>query len=257
MDVFEAIERRASVRTFTGEPLTEEEITKLARAALRAPTAGNLLHYSVVCITGDHQKEALYDLCSKQPFIKSAALLMVFNIDENRNKKWIDRWGGHFHFDGPYPASIASSDALIAAQNVVLAAEAMGLGSVYVGNVIGAAQKVREALGYPDLVVPLAMLCIGRPRAVPEPRGRLDLRAVLHRERYQDFSSDEIEGLYGDLERQWADANPEGMLSRTGVKVTSRAQWTTLAHYTEQSIREGDLQMRLALEDAGFHGFAK
>jgi len=97
MDVLEAIRNRASVRTYTDQPVTQDEIDVLLQAGLRAPSSGNLLHYSVIKkVTDQTAKDALCSICFDQPFIRRAPLLLVFNADQNRNKKWIEQFGGHF-----------------------------------------------------------------------------------------------------------------------------------------------------------------
>ena len=252
MDVLDCIENRSSVRVYKDEPLSEREFDILVRAALRAPSAGNLLQYSIVAVTDQATKHQLCEMMGRQPFIKKAPLLMIFNADEHRIEKWLERWGGHFHFDGQYVFHIACSDALIASENVVLAAEALGLGSVYVGNVIGRANQVRQLLGYPRHVVPVALLCIGRPLFPPAKRERLSVRAILHKERYQDYTDEEMTEIYGGLESEWATKNPEGLTIAGGVKVRSRAEWTMNAHYTEEHIRTGDEEMKRAMVEAGF-----
>ena len=252
MDVLDAINKRASVRVFAGEPLTQEETDILIDAALRAPSSGNLLHYSVVQVTSQEVKDALYDVCFKQPFIRNAPLVLVFNADENRNSKWIEEYGGHFHFDGPCYLGKGFCDALIAAQNVVLASEGLGLGSVYVGSVLNKARDVRRVLAYPRYVVPVVMLCVGRPKVRPKPRWRLPARAILHVEKYQDFSKDEIRQVYQGAEADWQAENPGGVTGRNGLHASSYSEYRTLVHYNEVYCRQADVEFREAARDAGF-----
>jgi nitroreductase len=252
VDVLETIRNRASVRSFTSEPLTRHEIDVLMDAALRAPSSGNLLHYSVVKVTDQTVKDTLHDICFKQPFIKAAPLVLVFNADQNRNQKWIEQYGGHFHFDGPAYLGKGICDALIASENVVLAAEGLGLGSVYVGTVLNRARDVRRALNYPQYVVPVVLLAVGHPKAHPGLTPRIPLRAICHEQGYQDFSPEEIRAIYGEKEAEWKAEYPDGVTGANGAKAHSVSEYFTMLRYTETGIREADREFMAAVREAGF-----
>ncbi len=252
VDVLEAIRNRASVRAYAGEPLTGDEIDILMQAGLRAPSSGNLLHYSVIKITDQAVKDALCKICFDQTFIKLAPLVLVFNADQNRNRKWIEQFGGHFHFDGPAYLGKGFCDALIAAQNIVITAEGLGLGSVYVGSVLNRARDVRRVLNYPRYVVPVVLLAIGRPKRRPRSSPRLPLRAILHEQSYQDFSAEDIRDIYHDKEAAWQALNPNGLTGRNGARASSDSEYFTLIRYNEVSIREADSEFAAAAREAGF-----
>jgi len=118
MDLLDILENRASVRSFRSDPLTEEQGATLLHAAERAPTAGNLQDYSVVLVTSPDLKAKMAGLCWNQPFIKKTPLFMIFNIDQHRSSRWIERSGGRKVF---------------------------GPGSVYVAIVAGAARSIRQS----------------------------------------------------------------------------------------------------------------
>jgi hypothetical protein len=180
MDLFDILEKRASVRSFRDDPLTGEQIATLLHAAERAPTAGNLQDYSIVLVTDADLKAKLTELCWEQPFIKKAPLFMVFNIDQHRSSLWIERCGGRRVFDGPTGFARSLMDIGIASENIVLAAESLGL-------------------------------CVGFPEKRPQPKPRLPLRAIMHQDRYQDFSGEEIDRIYGARESAWKESNPQGL----------------------------------------------
>ncbi|MDP2860065.1 MAG: nitroreductase family protein [Bacillota bacterium] len=252
MDLFDILEKRASVRSFRDDPLTGEQVATLLHAAERAPTAGNLQDYSIVLVTCLDLKAKLAELCWKQPFIKKAPLFMIFNIDQHRSSLWIERSGGRKVFDGPTGFARSFMDIGIASENVVLAAESLGLGSVYIAIVAGAARSIRQLLGYPPLVVPVLGLCVGWPDKRPQPKPRLPLRAIVHRDRYQDFSGEEIDRIYGARESAWKQANPQGLTLPDGRIVKSLSQWTTLGHYGGDIVAQWDEEFVEAIREAGF-----
>jgi len=252
MSLFDILENRASVRSFREDPLTDDQVAALLHAAERAPTAGNLQDYSIVLVTDPDLKATLAELCWRQPFIKKAPLFMIFNIDQHRSSRWIERYGGRKVFDGPTGFARSFMDLGIASENVVLAAEALGLGSVYVAIVAGAAKSIRRLLGYPPLVVPVLGLCAGVPEKRPQPKPRLPLRAIMHQNRYQDFSDEEIDRIYSARESEWQQSNPRGLAVPGGRTVTSLSQWTTLAHYGGDIVTQWDKEFMEAICDAGF-----
>ncbi len=253
MSLMDILESRASVRSFRDDPLTEAQIATLLHAAERAPTAGNLQDYSIVLVSDPDLKTKLAALCWGQPFIKKAPLFMVFNIDQHRSRRWIERYGGRKVFDCPTGFARSFMDLGIASENVVLAAEALGLGSVYIAIVAGAAKSIRRLLGYPPLVVPVLGLCVGFPESRPHPKPRLPLRAIMHRNRYQDFTDEEIDQIYRARESEWQKSNPHGLVIPGGRTVTSLSQWTTLAHYGGDIVTQWDKEFVEAIRDAGFN----
>ena len=166
---------RSSTRACDAAPLSDEEKQAILHASMRAPTAGNLMLYSIIEIEDQALKDRLAVTCDDQPFIARAPWVLVFVADY---QKWIDlfavsgvdRLPGVRHRGAPGPGDLllACSDALIAAQNAVIAAESLGIGSCYIGDVLEQAEEHAELLGLPDHTLPIAMLCFGRP-AKPRP----------------------------------------------------------------------------------------
>ena len=94
----------------------------------------------------------------------------------------------------------ASIDALLAAQNAVIAAEAHGLGTCYLGTTTYTAGKIIDVLNLPKGVVPVTTVTIGHPDENPGLTDRLPMRAIVHHEKYTDFSKEDIEHLYSEKE---------------------------------------------------------
>lgn len=188
MDTLELIERRKSLRAYDDRPVQQETRRKILESALRAPTAGALMLYSIIEIDSPELKEALSHTCDEQPFIAAAPWLVLFAADYQR---LYDAWLADGRPPKRKPGSgdlyLACCDALIAAQTAVLAAEALGLGSCYIGDIIENAEKQRELLQLPDYVFPAALLCFGYPPANDNRKTspRLRLESVLHKDIYE------------------------------------------------------------------------
>lgn len=187
MDTLSLIRNRKSLRAYDDRPVADEVRSKVLQAALRAPTAGALMLYSIIEIEAREVKDALSHTCDEQPFIATAPWVVLFAADYQRlYDAWVAEGGAIQRKPGTGDLYIACCDALIAAQTAVIAAEALGLGSCYIGDIIENAEKQREILSLPDFVFPAALLCFGYPRNEDKRNlsPRLSLDDVMHKDRY-------------------------------------------------------------------------
>lgn len=88
---------------------------------------------------------------------------------------------------------IASVDVALMAQNVMIAAESVGLGGVYVGGLRNAPDQVSDLLGLPERVYPVFGLCLGWPDQDPEQKPRLSKKLVYFEDQYQDPDIQDLE----------------------------------------------------------------
>ena len=157
--ILSALSARKSVRVFTPDPVTPDERAAILNAAFQAPTAGNQQLYTILDITDPALKATLADLCDHQPFIAGAPLVLVFLADCRR---WLNAYHAAGITDARKPGAgdlmLAVADTCIAAQNAVVAAESLGIGSCYIGDVLENAEAMRDALHLPQYVVPACML---------------------------------------------------------------------------------------------------
>lgn len=193
--ILSALAARKSVRVFTGEPVTAQERAAILQAAFAAPTAGNQQLYTILDITDPALRHTLAELCDHQPFIEQAALCLVFLADCHRWPRVYRAAGSQPRPAGAGDLLLAVADSCIAAQNAVTAAESLGIGSCYIGDVLENAEQMRQALCLPPLVVPAAMLVFGRPtqqqKKRPKPR-RFDEAAVVCQNTYRDRTEAEL-----------------------------------------------------------------
>lgn len=190
--------RRKSVRAYADAPVTPEEKRLILEAACEAPTAGNQQLYTILDITDQSLKDALAVTCDNQPFIAKAPLVLVFCAD---CKKWYDAYrdiGLCPRAPGAGDLLLAVDDALIAAQNTVTAAESLGIGSCYIGDIMERCGDQRRLLSLPDFVFPAAMVVFGRPTRQqldrPKPR-RAPLEQIVHQNGYRILGGEELRRL--------------------------------------------------------------
>ncbi|MHB1017836.1 MAG: nitroreductase family protein [Coriobacteriia bacterium] len=201
----ELIAQRSSTRTYDPTPLATDERQAILHAALRAPTGGNMVLYSIIEVDDQAIKERLAVLCDDQPFIAAAPWVLVFVADW---QKWTDLFAtgdvtrvdvpAHRSEVGPGDLLLACADAIIAAQTAVIAAESLGIGSCYIGDIIENGEEVADLLDLPPHTLPAAMVCFGRPRKHREPIGRFG-RGVVHRDRYHRMSREDVADVTREL----------------------------------------------------------
>lgn len=162
-EVIKQIKERKSVRVFEDREIETHLKDEILNSAFQAPTAGGMMLYSILDITDKELKAKLAITCDNQPFIATAPIVLIFLAD-------YQRWYDCFNLNGCNPRKpgegdilLASSDALIAAQNTVVAAESLGLGSCYIGDILENCEVVSELLNLPEFVIPVSMLVYGYP----------------------------------------------------------------------------------------------
>ena len=195
-EVLRALAARKSVRVFTGEPVTAAQRSAILQAAFAAPTAGNQQLYTILDITDPALRHTLAELCDHQPFIEQAALCLVFLADCRRWPRIYREAGvADPRRPGAGDLLLAVADACIAAQNAVTAAESLGLGSCYIGDVLENAGPMREALRLPPHVMPACMVIFGQPTAQQQARpkpARFREEAVVCENTYRDRTGPEL-----------------------------------------------------------------
>jgi len=211
-EIIKSLHLRKSVRVFTEEDISKEDKNSILQAALQAPSAGCQLLYTILDITEQEKKERLAVLCDDQPFIAKAKMVLVFCAD---CRKWLSFYkeaGVEPRLPGAGDLLLAVEDAVIAAQNAVTAAESLGIGSCYIGDVMENAEEMKKLLQLPQYVYPACMLVFGHPTAQQKERRkpeRFRVSDIVCENSYRDKSSQEIREMF--LERTGAKSYEEWM----------------------------------------------
>lgn len=203
-----------SVRVFEDREIGKEEKEAIFLAAMAAPTAGNQQLYTILDITDPTIKEALVDTCDHQPFVAQAKMVLVFCADVRR---WVDIFeeaGAQPRKPGPGDLLLACSDACIAAQNAVVAAQSMGIGACYIGDIMENREAQCELLGLPEYVFPAAMVVFGYPTRQqverPKPQ-RCKIHEIVMENRYQKRDGQALRGM---VEKDWKHTDFENWAAR-------------------------------------------
>lgn len=161
MSLLDAIVRRRSVRRYKSELVPDEALKNILEAGRLAPSSDNAQPWHFVVVTDPEIKLEL----SKgiwRSFIKDSAFTIV-GCGEKR-----DKW--------------STVDVAIALENMVLAAEAQGVGSCWVGAF--EEEEVKELLGIPDDLRVVALVSFGYPAEKPSAHDKKSLKEIVHYNRF-------------------------------------------------------------------------
>ena len=200
--MIETLMTHRTIRKYKNIPISEDLLNRLLEAGCRASTTGNMQLYSIIVTRDDEMKRELLPCHFNQSVVVNAPVVLTFCADFNRFNKWCKLRGAEPGYDNFLSFFTAAIDALLAAQNVVIAAESEGLGICYLGTTTYLAGKIIQVLGLPKGVVPVTTLTIGWPDESPDQIDRLPLNAIVHRETYHDFTDDEIITAYNEKENR-------------------------------------------------------
>lgn len=189
-----------SIRKYQSTPVKPSVLNDILNGATKASTTGNMQVYSIIITTDPQLKEQLWEVHFKQDMVKQAPVVLTFCADFNRFNKWCENRKATPGYDNFLSFMTGAIDALLAAQNCALAAEANGLGICYLGTTTYNAGEIIEILDLPKYVVPVTTIVTGYPAESPGLTDRLPLEAVIHKEKYVDFSTNDIDKIYQQRE---------------------------------------------------------
>ena len=168
--------------------------------------------------------------------VVDAPLVFTFCADINRFGKWCAQNGAKPCYDNFLWLSTAITDAVLAAENAAVAAEEQGLGICFLGTAMYNAEEIAGVLGLPKGVVPVVAMVAGHPESIPPTpvlTERLPLEAVVHFEKYRDYTPDSIRKYYSEIESL---DKMKAFVAEN--KVQNLAELFTKVRYTKES---GDL----------------
>ncbi len=212
--------KRRSIRAYEERQISAEDKDLLLQATLRAPTAGNMMLYSIIEVDDQAAKDVLARSCDNQPFIAKSPLVLLFLADYQR---WFDfyrisgveelcrRRGEPMRKPQEGDLFLACCDALIAAQTAVIAAESLGIGSCYIGDIMENFEIHRDLFQLPQYVFPICLLCFGYPTRSQMQRAmtpRFDRMFIVFPNRYRRLGQADFDEMVRDAQERFL-KNPD------------------------------------------------
>ena len=205
---------RKSIRAYEKKDVTQSVKDTILAATLRAPTAGNMMLYSIIDVKNQDTKDRLARTCDNQPFIAKAPFVLLFLADYQRWYDYFqaagvvqrcDRQGKIMRKPKEGDLFLACCDALIAAQTAVIAAESLGLGSCYIGDIMENCETHQKMFDLPRYVFPITLVCFGYPTKQQQERvltQRFDKKFVIFQDRYHRFDRETFQEMYRERHAQ-------------------------------------------------------
>jgi nitroreductase len=246
--LFRLLQGHVSVRKYTPDPVADETVRRIIDAGRRAATSSNLQMGTAVVVRDGDTRNELARLCGDQDHIRQAPVFVAWCADRSRLDRACELLGHQQNTDFLESFLVAAVDVSIMMQNAVVAAEALGLGTCYIGGLRNDTGAVVELLQLPRHVFPVAGMTLGWPRRSPSKpvrtKPRLDLEAILHWERYNQEDRNHLEsydrvmaetGIYRGREMplpegaSWdddgrADGRPYGWMEHSARRVMAPAR---------------------------------
>ena len=236
-----------SIRKYKSDAISDEVLNKVLEAGFRASTTGNMQVYSIVVTKDPENKKKLWEMHFKQNMMLEAPVLLTFCADFNRFNLWCKQRKAEPGYDNFLSFLTAAIDALLAAQNCALEAEAHGLGICYLGTTTYNADKIIEFLQCPKGVVPITTLVVGYPSETPALSDRLPFKGIVHNEKYTDYTPEAIDEIYSEKE-----ALPETKELLEINKLETLAQIFVQNRYSKKDNVYFSQQLLKVLEMQGF-----
>ncbi|MHA1212925.1 MAG: nitroreductase family protein [Candidatus Heimdallarchaeota archaeon] len=189
-ETLQTIHNRISIKNgFLEKNISSSILEKLIEAGLRAPTASNMQRYSIIVIRDKkrHKKLALYP-CN---------VAIIFCVDSNRWIRIFKTLKKDYPFSGVKELLTSVVDTVLCAENVVLSAQSLGIGSRFTNILFrkNRMKELRQKLTLPKFVFPIISLCLGYPKNNPKERRSRAKIGIVHNETYHDFSEKTIKEI--------------------------------------------------------------
>lgn len=242
-----AILSHRSVRSYLPDPLPVGTLELLIAAAQSAATSSNLQTWSVVAIASSERKARLAELAGNQSHIRQCPLFLVWLADLARLSYVAEQQGlPHAGLDYLEMFVMSAIDASLAAQNATIAAESLGLGTVYIGGIRNHPEQVAETLHLPPHLFAVFGLCVGYPdpEQLAAIKPRLPQQAVLHHETYRLEVQDEAIAQYNQV--------MQSFYKDQQMRVTGNWTEHSLKRVADAKSLNGRDRLREALSNLGF-----
>lgn len=201
--VIDLLKQHRSIRKFRPDPIDQDTLNTLVEAGQAAATSSFIQACTLIQVDNPELRQQLAECAGGQAYVASAARFLVFCADMRRHQLACEMHEAPMQSGYTEQFLTASLDCGLFAQNLVVAAESLGLGVVYIGGIRNQIARVADLLELPKLVYPVFGLCLGYPDQDPEIKPRLPLSVVLKQEHYDDSEDRELIAEYDQQVREY------------------------------------------------------
>lgn len=178
-----------TIREFKNEDIPENIFEQLIEVGRRTASSTGMQYASIIRVKDKSIREEIAKVCN-QEYVARAPELLIFVADCYRNSQ-ISKEKNYISENSNDMDKFfqAFTDSCITAQNIVNAAESLGLGTVYLGSILNDSEKICEILKLPQLTFPVVGLGIGYPSQNPQLKPRMDMKMRLYEDSYSSINN--------------------------------------------------------------------
>lgn len=193
-EVMQTMLNHRSVRKYTDQPVSDEMLEQIVACGQAAASSSFIQAYSVINVTDPEHRQQIAAAAGGQVWVENAARFLVLCADMRRiNHCCVEQALGEL--EGQTEHFIAATvDVGLMAQNMMLAAESLGLGCVFIGGIRNDPVVVRDLLQLPKHVYPAFGMCLGWPDQQTEVKPRFPVEVVLHQGTYRESAEEDVAG---------------------------------------------------------------
>jgi len=189
MNPIDVLLNHRTIREFKSSPMPPQQLSILLDIAKRTATRMGLQSFSIIRIVNPELKAAIAEVCN-QEYVARVPELFIFIVDAYRNSRIAREQGITSDIERDSDRFFQGwTDAAIAAQNMVAAAELGGFGTVFFGSILNNVPKMIELLKLPELTFPVVGVGIGVPNQKPQLKPRMPREANVFDDSYTVFDS--------------------------------------------------------------------
>jgi nitroreductase len=227
---------------------------RIVECGLRAPTGGNSQLYTIVEVKKDTLRKKITEICHNQEFIYEASHYFVVCADIRRMEQVIQQAqeNPECALEGSLTRLLFGvMDASFVAQNMVVAAEALGYTSIYIGSVTNKIAEVSALLELPKGVLPVVGLAIGVPAEHPPLRPRLPREMLWQVDCYRDPAPETLMQAMKDMDTAM---QQEGYYKKYGLNPSEEYLWSThmCKKFSVENLAKTEQKQKEDLQQQGF-----
>lgn len=189
-----------TIREFQDKEIPEDIYNTLLEVAQRTASSTGMQQSSIIRVSDSTLKNEIAKICT-QEYVSRAPILLIFIVDTYRNHQIALEQGYDLSSSGDMDRFFQGfTDATLAAQNMINAAEAIDLGTVIFGSILNDSKKLCELLELPKYTFPVLGLGIGYPNQDPQLKPRMDMKFRVFDNKYEKM--DNYLGLLTDYDEE-------------------------------------------------------
>lgn len=218
-----------SIRKFKQKAISPEIISTLVDVAQQTATSNYAQSYSMISVTDLDKKRKIAEI-GKQAYIAEADHLFIMLSDQARNAAIVSELEGDTEVFSSFDKFfVGATDAILAAQNVVIAAESLGIGAVLLGSILNQVDELVDLLDLPELVVPVLGIALGYPDQEPQLKPRMPKELIHFENEYPEWKnvSDQLT-TYNETVTEYYSARETNQRIDTFEKMI--ANWSSYTH---------------------------